>query len=265
MEHRLAPLRDGARQAFSLIEMVVALAIVLILASLATAAGWRVYESSSLAVSANNLRQLGAGMAGYFGDNEYTFWKYREWVSGEGVQWWFGLEPTDSFGRNEGERLLRASEGPLGPYMPSALRPDPSFSFTGKAFKPKFAHGYIGIGYNIHLADRDSRSWAGWSGYGDPMTYWQLEDPSKTVVFATSAQVNTFQPPASGSNPMIEEFYGIDENEVTIHGRHGWRAMVVFASGNVGFLELDESTLDSRAPKASIGRFAPRGNAKYLK
>lgn len=252
-------------RAFTLLELLVTLSILLVLTSLGIGAGWKVYESSSLAVSANNLRQLAAGMAGYFGDNEYRFWKYREWVAGEGVRWWFGLEPIESFGKAEGQRVLRPQEGPLGPYMPASIRPDPSFSFTGKAFKPKFAHGYIGVGYNVHLADSQFRAWAGWSGYGEVARYWQLSDPGRTVVFATSAQVNTFQPPASGSNPMVEEFYGIDDREVTVHGRHSGSAMVVYATGNVDFLTLDESTLDGRAPAARIGRFAPSGDPKYLK
>lgn len=34
---------------------------------------------------------------------------------------------------------------------------------------------------------------------------------------ATSAQVNTFQEQASANNPMIEEFYGIDDRETTVH------------------------------------------------
>ncbi|HEY5793293.1 MAG TPA: hypothetical protein VIS74_08340, partial [Chthoniobacterales bacterium] len=59
-------------------------------------------------------------------------------------------------------------------------------------------------------------------------------------------------------------FYGIDQNEITVHFRHHGQAMVAFASGSVGFLPIDETTRDSRAPKASIGRFAPRGDKKYL-
>jgi hypothetical protein len=62
---------------------------------------------------------------------------------------------------------------------------------------------------------------------------------------------------------MVEEFYGIDTLNPTVHGRHRGKAMVAYASGNVDFVELAESTLDRRAPEAKIGRFI--GNDVLLK
>jgi len=259
------PHRAGRVRAFTLVECLAATAIVLVLGVLATAAGKNAFKQSSLAVSANNLRQLAAGTAAYLGDNNYTFWKYRENLPGEGVRWWFGFEPLASLGAPEGTRTLDPGRSPLAGYIPAGFRPDPSFGFTGKAFKPKYRFGYIGTAYNVHLADSEFRSTRGWIGTGQPARYWQLENPAGTVVFTTSAQVNAFQAPASSSNPMIEEFYGIDEREVTVHFRHGGKAMVAFANGAAGFLEMDPTTLDKRARSAAVGRFAPVGNAKYLR
>jgi prepilin-type N-terminal cleavage/methylation domain-containing protein len=250
---------------FTLIELLAAMAIVLVLGAVMTGAGWKVYESSSLAVSANNIRQLAAGASAYLGDNNYTFWKYREGVPGEGVRWWFGMEPTSSLSAGEGNRTFDPARGPLGAYVPAGVRPDPSFAFTGKAFKPKYRSGYLGIAYNVLLGNADGNRSQAWIGIGEPLRFWQLEKPEQTVVFATSAQVNSFQRPASPSNPMIEEFYGLDDREVTVHFRHRGNAMVAYASGNVGFLPLEESTLDPRAPEAGVGRFAPRGSLKYLR
>lgn len=150
------------------------------------------------------------------------------------------------------------SDGALGNYVPGGMRPDPSFAFCGKPFKPKFQFGYIGVGYNVLLG-------GGWLGKQEPLGYHALENPHEIVVFATAAQINTFQKPASAANPMVEEFYGFDEKETTIHFRHHGKAMVVFATGNAGFLEMDESTRDSRAPEANVGRFAPVGSLKYLR
>jgi hypothetical protein len=64
---------------------------------------------------------------------------------------------------------------------------------------------------------------------------------------------------------MLEEFYGIDARERTVHFRHNGRAMVSFASGNAGFLEMDETTRDARMPSANVGRFAPVGSTRHLK
>jgi type II secretory pathway pseudopilin PulG len=245
--------------AFSLIELLVAISVILVLAVLVFMVGKKVYASSSLAVSANNIRQLASGGMAYLGDNNFTFWPYRtnNPANGSGVTWWFGFESTASSKKPEGQRDFDPAMGPLANYVPKGFRPDPSFAIGGKSFKPKYRNGYIGVGYNALIG-------GGFLGNKPLMRQTGLTDPSQVVVFFTSAQVNTFQKPASAKNPMLEEFYGIDENEVTVHGRHGGQAMVAYASGNAGFLAIDESTRDARAPLANIGRFAPRGSRKYL-
>jgi prepilin-type processing-associated H-X9-DG protein len=249
-------------RAFSVIELIVAGGVIAVLAVMLAGAGWSVYKNSSLAISANNIRQLAAGGAAYLADNNHTFWRYRTNDPNQpgAVVWWFGVEPEP---RPEGQRILRSEGGPLGSYVPAGLRPDPSFRFSGKPYKPKFQSGYIGIGYNVLLG-------GGWLNEKTNKRYWELPRPGEIVVFATAAQVNTLQAPATAKNPMIEEFYGFDEggapwnNPATIHFRHGGFAMVGFADGSSGFLPMDKSTLDTRAPKAAIGRFAPKGSTKYL-
>lgn len=247
------------RTAFSLIELLVSIAIVLVLAGFVFVAGKKVYASSSLAVSASNIRQLAAGGAGYLGDNNFTFWPYRanNPANGTGATWWFGFEPSSSLSKPEGQRTFDATLGPLANYLPKGFRPDPSFSLCGKPFKPKYKSGYIGVGYNTLLG-------GGFLGNLPLKRQNALQNPGNVVVFFTAAQVNTFQPPASARNPMIEEFYGIDEKEVTVHFRHGGKAMVSFATGSAGFLPMDISTQDRRAPDAKIGRFAPVGSKLYL-
>ena len=247
-------------RAFTLIEVTIVTAIVLVLGACLTGAGWKVYETSSLAVSANTLRQLAAGAASYLGDHNQTFWPYRAAgpEDNPGTVWWFGFETTASQRQPEGQRQFDPQLGPLGSYVAAAWRPDPSFALQGRAFKPKYQFGYLGIGYNVLLG-------GGWMGSPDGVkTYWQLSRPSQVVVFATSAQVNTFQPPASLRKPMVEEFYGIDARERTVHFRHHGQALVAFANGSAGFLPMDETTRDRRMPEANVGRFAPPNTTKYL-
>jgi len=248
--------------AFTLIELIVVIAIILVLAGVAAPAVWGAYKSSSLAVSASNIRQLAAGGAAYLGDNNYRFWPYLV-KTPAGDVYWFGLEAAEHRGKPEGERIVDMQAGPLGAYMPRSFRPDPSFGFTGKPFKPKYSFGYIGVGYNVHLAGETKSGKAIWltrSNSPPPLRYWDLKNPAETVVFATSAQVYPFRKDA-----VIEEFYGIDEKEVTVHFRHNNHAMVAFANGSAGFLPMDESTRDAKAPEANVGRFAPKGSKKYLR
>jgi len=245
---------------FTLIELLAVITIILVLGVVTAGAGWKVYENSSLAVSANNIRQLAAGGMNYLAEHNYVYWSYRanDPENGVGVTWWFGFEPLASLGRREGDREFDAAKGPLGGYIPKGIRPDPSFALGGNAFKPKYRNGYIGTGYNVLLG-------GGFLGSRALQNHFQLSDPAKVVVFFTSAQVNTFQRPASARNPMIEEFYGIDEKERTVHFRHNGKAMVSFASGNAGFLDLEESSRDNRLPTGNVGRFAPVGSTEFLK
>ncbi len=253
--------RTHRRSAFTLVEILVVIGILGILSAILLPAVREAVRSSSLATSASNVRQLAAGAAAYLSANNYTFWPYRKGIDdGEryGVEWWFGFEPIESIQKPEGERWFEPGSGPLGGYVPAGIQPDPSFDFAGKAFKPKFRMGYIGVGYNVLLG-------GGWFGVEKLARFSELKNPSRTVVFATSAQVNTFQGHASSDEPMIEEFYGIDDREITVHFRHRGEALVAFADSSVGFLPMDESTLDKRAPEAYVGRFAPPGSDKYLR
>lgn len=252
----MALLGSAARRSgYSLIEILVAVSIFVVLAAIITATTSKSLGEASLAISANNIRQLAAGGMNYLAENNYVFWKYRT-TDTNGVTWWFGYEPLSSFSRPEGEREYDAERGPLGGYLPASLRPDPSLSLGGKTFKPKYRTGYIGIGYNGLLGGSGIQQ--------NTVKYWDLPKPSEIVVFATSAQINTFQKPATPKNPMVEEFYLLDEKEITVHFRHHGNAMVAFANGSAGFLPLAESTRDARSPKANIGRFAPKGSTKYL-
>ena len=246
-------------KAFTVVELLVAVATVVILCAVAAPAVWGAYKTSSLAVSANNIRQLAAGGAAYLADNNYRFWPYRrdgEVAGAKGAIWWFGFESGKSLGKPEGQRTIDMDNGPLGPYVPRNIAPDPSFGFTGTPFKPKYKHGYIGIGYNVVLAGTN-----GWMSKGGvPLRYWELRRPEKTVVFATAAQVNTFQKPASGRNPMIEEFYGFDDDRgkiPSVHFRHNGHAMVAYATGSVDLVPMDAATADRRAHDANVGRLPP--------
>lgn len=87
----------------------------------------------------------------------------------------------------------------------------------------------------------------------------RLARPSETALLADAAQVNTFQPPASKSNPMLEEFYYVSTNriEATAHFRHARRANAVFCDGHVGAERMDDGSLDQNLPGQFVGRLRP--------
>lgn len=239
-------------KAFSLVEVLAASAVLAVLLALATPYVMRALQAASTAIAAHTLRQLAVASQGYLMENGQRFWKYSV-ESPDGVEWWFGYETSESrYGLPEGSRALDLTRGPLGPYIGSApgRRPDPTFLAAGRTFKPKFKNCYFPYGYNRVLEGKHAMA---------------IEKPGAVVVFATSAQVNTFQRPASATRPMLEEFYFIDAVERTVHFRINGKAMVVFANWSAGFLEMDPTTLDKRMPGANVGRFAPKDNTLYLK
>ncbi len=246
------------RAAFTLTELLVVIGILAILFALLLPVVDGVRSTLWRGVCAHSLQQLAAAGAAYRGEHDGAFWKYRSDTK-DGTEWWFGYETAASRGAGEGERKLDLAGGPLGPYVIAAggVKPDPAFLHFSPRHKPKFANGNFGYGYNALLG-------GGFMGRQKLARAQSFSHPSEVVVFATCAQVNTFQQPADADHPMIEEFYLIDEKETTIHFRFGGKALAAMMDGSVRELPMDPATLDRRMPDAQIGRFAPTGSTLYL-
>jgi prepilin-type N-terminal cleavage/methylation domain-containing protein len=242
------------KKAFTLVELLVAIAIIAVLSAVSLAVMSRAKIASSRAISAHSLEQLIAAGRLYLNDNSNNFWPYRQAASG-GVQWWFGFESSDSVRMREGERTCDYSKGPLGPYAIASggVKTDPAFVACRPRLKPKYKDGNYGYGYNVTLASDAS---------GAPRNAIQVDEPSQMIVFATCAQVNTFQAPASAKKPMVEEFYMIADGQATAHFRHGRDALAAFLDGSVRPLSMDADmrpgSHDTRIPSANIGAFQTR-------
>jgi len=237
--------------AFTLIELMAAMVILGGGLTLLAPAAMAVKRQTTLATSSSALRQLSIAAQTYLGENSGCFFRSRETLT-NGVQWWFGLE-SSSGPKTEGQRILDKSKGPLGPYIADSAGTVPDFAFTsmGSSFKPKFKNGYFGFGVNTELTGGPTGQMP-----SKLKQINQLPRPGQIALFATCAQVNTFQSPASAKKPMLEEFYFFNTTDCanTVHFRHAGNAIVAFADGSQREVTGDRASFNSRLPSACVGR-----------
>jgi prepilin-type N-terminal cleavage/methylation domain-containing protein/prepilin-type processing-associated H-X9-DG protein len=241
----------GRPRAFTLVELLVTIAIIAVLTGLALGALSRTRGLAQGAHCANSLRQLGAATAMYLADHDQRFFAYSAAVTG-GRLWYFGLESSASLAAKEGDRDLDVTQAPLYPYVRQVggVEVCPAFPYHQALWKPKYKGASWGYGYNTLLSDVNVNT---------------LASLSQIIVFGDCAQVNTFQAPATPKKPMLEEFYILSSTDKTIHFRHGALANMLFADGHVEGLKLYPGTQDTRLRNVRIGRITPVGSTEYLR
>ena len=248
--------RSAGARGFTVVELMVVMLLVALLSTIAFHGVARFKQSADRAKCASNLRQLGAAVALYTGENHGEFPRYLE-ATPEGRRWYFGLEPRG--GPNaEGQRRLIPEGGPLWPYIESVggVEVCPAFDYQSSGWKAKFEGASWGYGYNWLLGGRFG---------GSPMAVHRIRNPAQAILFADCAQVNTFQAPASPDNPMLEEFYIVNETYPTIHFRHNGLANILFVDGHVEAHRVLPGTEDRRIKTETVGRITPYGSTDYLR
>lgn len=241
---KAGPPKKQSQCGFTLVELLVVIAIIGILAALMLPALTRSKQAAHAARCVSNLHQLGIATQLYWDDNAGTCFRYSRGSDGLNQLLWFGWLGNGS----EGERMFDAAQGVLFPYLQGrGVELCPSLNYAEARMKLKAAGAAYGYGYNLSLSTPTNKP---------PVRCHQIAVPSAVTVLADSAQVNTFQPPASPENPMLEEFYYIstNRNEATAHFRHARRANVLFCDGHVATEKPDPGSLDQRLPAQHVGR-----------
>ena len=232
------------RRAFTLIELLIVIAIIAILAALLLPALSRSKATAQRIKCVSNLHQLGIATQMYWDENGGSCFRYSSGFTNGGQLFWFGWLGPGA----EGERPFDATTGALFPYLQGrGVELCPSLNYALAQFKLKAKGAAYGYGYNLQLSSAINHP---------PKKVGSIMRPSDIAVLADSAQVNTFQPPASPENPMLEEFYYVNtnRNEATAHFRHGQKASVVFCDGHVTMEKMETGSLDQNLLGQFVGR-----------
>lgn len=242
----LAACPASARPGFTLVELLVVLAIIAVVASLLLPALARAREAAHATRCTSNLRQLGLATQLYWDDYARTFSERTVRTNG-GWRYWFGWLKDGA----EGQRAFDAGQGALWPYLRGrGVEKCPSLQRSSSRFKTKATGAAHGYAYNLLLGPRGQLP--------RPAHAW--ERPAELAVFADGGQVNDFQAPASAENPLLEEFYFFDTNTLgaTVHFRHRGAAMAWFADGHVAGERPASDSADRRVPGELVGRLRPQ-------
>ena len=230
-----------SRRGFTLVELLVAIAVVAILAALLLPVLARSKESAKSAKCINNLRQFCLSAEMYWDDDDGQTFSYGGIATNNGDIYWFGWIGSGP----EETRAFDPTQGALYPYMGAGVDLCPAFDYSSSQFKLKASVPTCDYGYNLSLSPLNKA----------PLNMKDIYHPSALALLADSAQVNTFEAPASPQNPMFEEWYYINQDASEPNGqfRHDQRANAVFCDGHLERQAMVAGTLDPRLPTQWIG------------
>ena len=244
---------DPRLRAFTLIELLIVIAIIAILSAMLLPVLGKGKLSAQSAECMSNLRQLGIAAELYWDDNGGNCFSYVFAPTNYGAIYWFGWIGPGA----EGQRPFDLSSGAMYPYLNgSDVRLCPSLGYALAQFKLKADSVVFSYGYNFYLSTPTGKP---------PINVSRLHQPAQTALFADAVQVNNFQAPASPSNPMLEEWYYLDletnysspDNYPNGHFRHSRKANVIFCDGHAGMETFVPGSIDPKLPGQFVGQLRP--------
>ncbi|MEI7767464.1 MAG: type II secretion system protein [Phycisphaerae bacterium] len=226
-------MRSRHPSAFSLVELLVVVAIIGVLLAMVVPAMGRARAQSRQAACGSNLRQL--GLAGNMYNNEWngSYWPYFAVPPGanlaSGRVWWFGQEGAVV----NGQRHLDKSAGPLAGYTANLAKQlqCPDFPYTDPNFNAKFDQPAASYGYNAFLFGNDLFAGGLLRNTLKRVSYFGGRT-SEVFMFADGIH-DDFSDVAYNEGHYLQYQANPASRSGYAHFRHDGKAQVVFLDGHV--------------------------------
>ena len=245
---------EFGRAAFSLVELVVVLAVIGLLAAVLGTALPAAKAAADAAACRGNLRQLAAANLAYAAEHGRYVAAAAD-IEGRNTLRWHGVRTGKAFD---------GAKGPLAPYLGGQgssawVRRCPGFRPEAAGFEAAcggYGYNALGVGSEACLPD------GGGTTVG--MRPAALAAPAQTVMFADAAFLQ-----GSGTKSRLIEYSFAEPPRFnngsipwpSIHFRHRGKANVAWCDGHVSAETLEWS--DSRSAGRSLGWFGPADNSLF--
>ena len=246
--------KPPSRAAFTLIELLAAMAAIALLAALLAGAWPAALSAAQSAACRSNLRQLAAANLAYAADHGRYVPAAAD-IEGPNTLRWHGTRSGSSFD---------GTQGPLAPYLggggaSAAVRRCPAF----RPDAPGFEASCGGYGYNAHGVGSETCLPNG-AGPALGMRPAALLRPAQTLMFADAAFLQ-----GSGKKAKLIEYSFAEPPRFasggipwpSIHFRHRGKANAAWCDGRVTSETLAQT--DARSSPHSLGWFGPDDNRLF--